>query len=689
MTNNQNLELALKIKALVEGAKNILGLNNEINSLRGQAAKPIPDPTPEMRKGADSTSAAVGALKNQLTGLVGIAAIKQFVDASVNEFARAEMAYRGLEAVANFTGEGIGKALAAVKELTGDGLVPDADISKSMQNLLQFGFSVDQAKTLLIAFKDAAAFNRVSHLSMGEAIASATEGIKNENSTLIDNVGLTKNAAKIYAEFADQTGKSVQDLTNADKIQAFMTIGLKELAAQSGNAAKALEGYQVQVAKADAEQRKFMASLGQLFVPLITGLLPVGTWLIENVAKPLAFFFASIGADLRRDIEYLRIWKDAVLNLDFSNVSKQVEEADKKHEEALTKLAGNLNGVSFEPIGESAKKAAQDTAAATGDMGKSVKQLAKEQKDAVKEQIKDYERLRDSLIKAFDDSFNTQRDYLAQAKKLRAEATATPRDDSDEGQASALLDLIAAEQALSRIRGSAPLEDVKAQVELVKDLAAGIDDQARAQEAINRAKLAEADALERAAAAEGDRQAEIAAQQKANEERLISLQAILKDLEAGKKVNLDLAEATTAVQQVKAIWDGIQDKTVNLTVKQNGAAAAVPGFASGGILPGYGGGDRRMILAEDGEAITNKRAVAYYGRDFMAALNNMSIPRFASGGFVERVAAAPVSHSGSGLQPVILKIEGRGEYPMMARQDIAKEVESVLNRASLKRGRRV
>ena len=33
-------------------------------------------------------------------------------------------------------------------------------------------------------------------------------------------------------------------------------------------------------------------------------------------------------------------------------------------------------------------------------------------------------------------------------------------------------------------------------------------------------------------------------------------------------------------------------------------------MASGGKLQGYGGGDRRLILAEDGESIVNKEATA-------------------------------------------------------------------------------
>ena len=41
---------------------------------------------------------------------------------------------------------------------------------------------------------------------MGEAIKSAAEGIKNENSILVDNAGVTKNLSVIWDEYAASIG---------------------------------------------------------------------------------------------------------------------------------------------------------------------------------------------------------------------------------------------------------------------------------------------------------------------------------------------------------------------------------------------------------------------------------------------------------------------------------------------------
>lgn len=693
MATRGDLELALKIKALVEGLNNVAQLGKEVERLGQTARKPIPDPTPEIRAGAEKTGDAVDKLTRRLAGLVTVTAIKQFVDNSVQEFARAEMAYRGLEAVANFTGVGIGRAMQEAEKLAADGLITVAESSKSLQNLLSRGYSIDEAVQTLTRLKDAAAFNRQAQLSLGEAVVSASEGLKNENSILVDNAGVTKNVSVLWKEYAEQIGKSVTDLTQQEKIQAEVNGILRETEAQAGNAAKALGGYQGQMAQADAEQRKFSASLGQILAPTVAGLRQIGVWLIDNVAKPIVVFFQRVGVAAAGTAVNIGLIWDAVRNRNFDGLWERLTENTEQAKERIRELGEEMASgkLDFAPLGEGAKKAAADTGEAAKQMAKDAKALAKEQKDSVNEQIADYERLRSELIKAFDDSLKAERDYRAQAAKLRAEASVRPNDGSVEAEALATLDLLAAEQKLERIKRSAPLEDVQAQAEHVRQLAQNLGDQARATEAVNRAKLAEADALERAADAEQAQQAAITEQQKQNEARIASLQALLKELESGKTVKLeaDTEDATDAVEKFKHIIDAIKDKTITLSVQQAGAvpgAGAIPGYATGTILPGYGGGDRRLILAEDGEAITRKEAVAYYGRSFMAQLNAMRIPRFQSGGIVSSVAS--VSPGGSGLHPVTLNMPGVGAFPMSASTDVVGELQAAISREALKRGRR-
>lgn len=63
-------------------------------------------------------------------------------------------------------------------------------------------------------------------------------------------------------------------------------------------------------------------------------------------------------------------------------------------------------------------------------------------------------------------------------------------------------------------------------------------------------------------------------------------------------------------------------------------------FANGGKLPGYGGGDRRLIIAEDGEFVVRKEAAGQWG-PLLEAINRGTIGRYATGGLVDDPTIMP------------------------------------------------
>ena len=74
------------------------------------------------------------------------------------------------------------------------------------------GYSIDQIEQTMIALKDSSAFGRQASLSLGDAVQSATEGLKNENSIIVDNAGVTKNVAKMWEDYAKVYWKKVQKI---------------------------------------------------------------------------------------------------------------------------------------------------------------------------------------------------------------------------------------------------------------------------------------------------------------------------------------------------------------------------------------------------------------------------------------------------------------------------------------------
>lgn len=211
--------------------------------------------------------------------LVGV--ITDTVDAANKE----QAALTGLTSITKAFGVDTNKALKAAKDLRKDGLLSLSDAARGLKNLLQSGFSLDQAIKLMERFKDSAAFGRQNALSFGDAVASATEGIKNGNSILVDNAGVTKNLSRILEE----AGFSAQDLmratTDTNVRMALFNGIIKETNPQVGDAAKLTELYAGKQAMLSAKTNDLKVRIGEALQPALLRLLEAITPLIEKFAK--------------------------------------------------------------------------------------------------------------------------------------------------------------------------------------------------------------------------------------------------------------------------------------------------------------------------------------------------------------------------------------------------------------------
>lgn len=574
-------ELAIRIKALIQGVKDVSALANEVERLGVEGRKPIPDATRNLREGAKQTRSAIKDLSNELLAFVSAGAILRFVKETVREFATAESAFKGLESVANASGYGVGNALKAAENLAADGLISVAEAAKSLQNLLSRGYSLDQAFSTLERLKDSAAFNRVAHLSLGEAVVTATEGLRNENSILVDNAGVTKNVAKMWEDYAKQLGVTTESLSQQQKIEAEYQGIMQETQAQLGNSEKALAGYQGQMAQADQETLKFKQSLGELLVPATLALAKAGTFLIENLLKPMVFWFQTAGVNVGQLASAIGRYFKFLTDLDFTALRDGLAEDARVADELLQEYAGNLNDKSLEITkslsgGEDAQKIMDNA-------NKRAQANGAEQKKLIQERIKDYERLKDAIQKAWEDSIEAEKNYLAEAKKLRAEANAfnpqslagaSPQEIATK-EISLRGDLRIAQERLQRlVSEGGNVEQIRQQAEAVQELAdqyrsltENVESDAdkaeisiRADDAIKQSKLSLAKALEQAAADERLRQ-------KDQIKALADVEKTLADLEKPKTITVNNDQALKALQDVKVGQDAIQDKTVTVTVK--------------------------------------------------------------------------------------------------------------------------
>jgi hypothetical protein len=640
--------------------------------------------------------------------------------------------------VANASGFGIGNALKEAEKLSADGLISTAEAAKGLQNLLARGYSLDQAVTTLERLKDSASFNRAAHLSLGEAVVSATEGLKNENSTLVDNAGVTKNVAKMWDDYAASLGTTASNLTQQQKIEAEYQGIMQETQAQLGNSQKALAGFQGQTAQAEQASLKFKQSLGGLLAPTVASLAKAGTSLIENFFKPMVFLAQMAGVRLGQMASAVGRVIEAISNFTFTGLREGIESDAKAAEEMLQEYAKRLNSGELEIA--SSLKGGEDAQKIIDNALKRSAANGAEQKKLTQDRIKDYEKLRDAIRKAWDDSIQAEKNYLAEAKKLRSGvnqsspqslAGASPnslagasQQEIAEKEISLRGDLSIERQRLQRMASEGgSVDDVRAKAEAVQQLADQyrtltdvVENDAykteisqRADEATKQSKLSLAKALEQAAGAEQQRQQD---QVKA----LSDVESVLTGLEAPRTVNVATDQAEQALGEVKAAMDAIQDKTVTVTVKKVDSAnaanftgvydskgnavyldpnsgGATGRYAAGGLIRGPGTGTSDSILARlsNQEYVIRAKSVRKYGLGFLDAINNMRLPSFANGGIVSRmsVPSLTAARPGAPLQPINITFPNNmGTYPFKADRDVAKQVMNVLAVEALRYGRR-
>ncbi len=245
------------------------------------------------KKSFYETAAAIGAVAVAYKGIQSSVGIFTNASAAANRY---EGAMLGLRSVSTaFIGDSRGAEQAA-RSLASDGLMSVGDAATGLKNLLAAGFGLNQAITLMQRFKDSAAFGRQGSLEFGEAIRGATEGIKNGNSILVDNAGVTKNLSVMLQE----AGYSAQDLMNASSNagvrQAIFNGIMRETNAQVGDAAKLSETAAGGQARFGAATEQLNARIGELVNNAFGGFINSAADFIKNNKDMIAI--VAVGASV-------------------------------------------------------------------------------------------------------------------------------------------------------------------------------------------------------------------------------------------------------------------------------------------------------------------------------------------------------------------------------------------------------
>ena len=305
------------------------------------------------QKGLEGMGSGLKKLAGLAAAAFGTAALVNFGKEAINAASDLSNAWTGLQSIVEGQGRSFSKAKSFIEGYIADGLVPLENAVTSYKNLAARGYDDSQIQQTMTALKDAAAFGRQASYSLGDAVMSATEGLKNENSILVDNAGVTKNVAKMWDDYAKSIGTTANNLTQAQKIQAEVSGILEETKFQTGDAAKVAGTYSGQVSLLAFNFQNLKVAVGNALIPIAQAVLPGINAIISSLTT-LANVFAKVTALLFGKTAKLGAGRSSGLSSQVET-QKEIASSGTAAADATDKLAAATGGA-----GSAAKKAAKD-----------------------------------------------------------------------------------------------------------------------------------------------------------------------------------------------------------------------------------------------------------------------------------------------------------------------------------------
>ena len=230
--------------------------------------------TTGFNNGLKSMVGSLGKLTAALGITIGIAAGFQFLKVGEKAARSLSTALSGLGFVTKANGRDFQQAKSFIDGYISDGLVPATDAIEAYKNMVSRGYDTSQIDSMMNIMKDSAVYNRQSAFSIGEAIVKTTQGLRMENSMLTDSVGIQKNVAKMWDEYAASIGTTANRLTLAQKRQAEFNGFMAEGGVFAGAASEYLNTYAGKLSQLSAGFTNLKVAVGNSVIPIINAILP-------------------------------------------------------------------------------------------------------------------------------------------------------------------------------------------------------------------------------------------------------------------------------------------------------------------------------------------------------------------------------------------------------------------------------
>jgi len=329
-------------------------------------------------KGFNTGVSSMVAGSKKLLAILGIAfsikAAFDFGKTAVSAAADLSSAMVGLQSIVEGTGNSFSQAKGFINDYIKDGLVPITNATTAYKNLLMRGYDTSQIEKVLVALKNSAAFGRQASLTLGMAVQSATEGLKNENSILVDNSGVTKNVTMMWKDYAASIGTTVGSLTKQQKIQAEVNGITEETRFQMNDAAKLSGAYAGQVAALGVSFYNLKVAIGNSIIPIISAVMPAikkaVDWLVIFFNKVAQFMSVLFNVQISGAIDSINGLADSTNDAADAqeNLADATKEAGKAAKGALAPF-DELNVLQMETSDSTSSNAATTDVAGVGAIG--------------------------------------------------------------------------------------------------------------------------------------------------------------------------------------------------------------------------------------------------------------------------------------------------------------------------------
>jgi hypothetical protein len=152
------------------------------------------------------------------------------------------------------------------------GMVADYELTVAANKAVSMGV-VKTDKEFAALSKTAAKLGLTMGQSAGKSVDDLTTALARQSPMILDNLGITMKVEEANAEYARRIGKVADALTDAEKKQAFMTIGLERATEAADKANVSLDTHAAKLLRAQSSWQNFKDEMA-----LAGTSLAVGSW---------------------------------------------------------------------------------------------------------------------------------------------------------------------------------------------------------------------------------------------------------------------------------------------------------------------------------------------------------------------------------------------------------------------------